>query len=91
MKSQPDSTSAPRVDGRGKPGHADRLELRRQAIPLALLAWLVLIAYLLPSARPEELGSWFPRGNRLAQATAGIIAALLLVLTLLAVFQAAPV
>jgi quinol-cytochrome oxidoreductase complex cytochrome b subunit len=55
--------------------------------PLAILAWFALIPYILPSAQPNELGSWFPRGNRLAQVSAGLIAVILLALTLLAVIQ----
>ena len=53
-------------------------------VPLAILAWFVLIPYILPVAQPRELGAWFPRGNRLAQASAAIIVLILLALTLVA-------
>jgi quinol-cytochrome oxidoreductase complex cytochrome b subunit len=56
-------------------------------VPLLVLACFALIPYVLPVARPGELGAWFPRGNRLAQFYAGLITAILLGLTLLAIFQ----
>jgi hypothetical protein len=60
-------------------------------IPLAILTWFILIPYILPAAQPGELGAWFPRGNRLAQVSAGIIAVILLGLTLLALLQSGSV
>ena len=59
-------------------------------VPLGLLAWLVIIAYLLPVARPQELGAWFPRGNRLAQVSVVLIVIAILGLTLLSLLQANP-
>jgi cytochrome b-561 len=56
-------------------------------VPLLVLAWFGLIPYILPAARPGELGTWFPQGNRLARLSAGLIVAALLGLTLLAVFR----
>ncbi len=53
-------------------------------VPLAILAWFALLPYLLPVAPPRELGAWFPRGNRLAQASAGLIVLILLGLTVVA-------
>lgn len=56
-------------------------------VPLAILAWFVLIPYILPVAQPRELGTWFPQGNRLAQVSLGMIVVILLVLTVLAANQ----
>jgi quinol-cytochrome oxidoreductase complex cytochrome b subunit len=56
-------------------------------VPLGILVWLVLIAYLLPAAKPQELGEWFPRGNRVAQVTVAVIVAVILGLTLVALLQ----
>jgi quinol-cytochrome oxidoreductase complex cytochrome b subunit len=36
-------------------------------VPLGALLLLALLPYLLPNARPEELGRWLPRSSRLAQ------------------------
>jgi hypothetical protein len=52
-------------------------------VPVLLLVALGLFPYLLPNARPAELGRWFPRGNRLAQALTVALLGLILVLTLL--------
>ena len=35
-------------------------------VPLAILTVLSLVPYVLPT-RPRELGTWFPKSNRLAQ------------------------
>jgi cytochrome b-561 len=56
-------------------------------IPLAILALLVLLPYLLPEAHPEELGRWFPRHNRMAQIVLVCIVTILLALTGLALFS----
>jgi quinol-cytochrome oxidoreductase complex cytochrome b subunit len=56
-------------------------------VPLAVLAWLAAIAYLLPAARPQELGEWFPPGNRAAQWSVGVISLAVVILTILALFQ----
>jgi quinol-cytochrome oxidoreductase complex cytochrome b subunit len=53
-------------------------------VPLVILAWFALIPYILPVTQPGELGAWFPRGNRLAQVSAGLIAVILLGLTVVA-------
>ena len=50
-------------------------------IPILILVVLGLIPYILPTANPESLGSWFPKGNRIAQALTVIIILVLLVLT----------
>jgi quinol-cytochrome oxidoreductase complex cytochrome b subunit len=59
-------------------------------VPLGILAWLVIIPYLLPVASPQELGDWFPRGNRLAQASVVLIVIAILMLTVLSLLQANP-
>jgi quinol-cytochrome oxidoreductase complex cytochrome b subunit len=51
--------------------------------PLAVLAWFVLISYILPVAKPTELGRWFPSGNRAAQVSVLVITVLIFCLTLL--------
>jgi quinol-cytochrome oxidoreductase complex cytochrome b subunit/mono/diheme cytochrome c family protein len=51
--------------------------------PLLVVVALGLLPYVLPNARSEELGRWFPRGNRLAQWIAVGILAVILVLTIL--------
>jgi quinol-cytochrome oxidoreductase complex cytochrome b subunit len=53
-------------------------------VPLAVLMFIALIPYLLPLPQPAELGEWFPRRARLAQAAGAALALALLVLTLLA-------
>ena len=55
--------------------------------PLMVLAWLALIPYVLPEARPEELGKWFPHGNRLAWVSVLMIAFVILSLTILSLLQ----
>jgi hypothetical protein len=39
--------------------------------------------YILPNAKHEELGRWFPRGNRIAQVLAVLIMFIILLLTVL--------
>jgi quinol-cytochrome oxidoreductase complex cytochrome b subunit len=53
-------------------------------VPLAVLVVLILIPYVFPKPRETELGRWFPKNNRLAQITAGLIILLILILTILA-------
>jgi quinol-cytochrome oxidoreductase complex cytochrome b subunit len=53
-------------------------------IPLGVVVALIWIPYLLPSARPAELGRWFPRGNRLAQIVVLVLVLAILVLTIFA-------
>ncbi len=52
-------------------------------IPLAILTILGLLPFLLPAPAPEELGRWWPKGGRAAQVTAGVLAAGIVLLTLL--------
>jgi len=53
-------------------------------IPLVMTMVFVLMPYLLPNARPVELGRWFPPGNRLAQVISAIIVIFILIMTTLA-------
>ncbi len=51
--------------------------------PSLVVIALGLMPYLLPNAKNDELGRWFPRGNRLAQALTVIILFVILALTIL--------
>ena len=53
-------------------------------VPLLVLTLLALIPYLFPQPAESELGRWFPQSNRLAQITLGLMALIVIVLTLLA-------
>jgi quinol-cytochrome oxidoreductase complex cytochrome b subunit/mono/diheme cytochrome c family protein len=53
-------------------------------VPLLIVLVLGLIPYLLPKAKAEELGRWFPHGNRIAQVLAVLIILAVTVLTVLA-------
>ena len=57
-------------------------------VPLAVLALLSLIPYILPNPVKAELGRWFPRSNRLAQVVVICILLAVIVLTLLAYLPA---
>ena len=52
-------------------------------VPLAILALITLIPYILPKPIQSEIGHWFPKSNRLAQVLFIIILVSLLVLTVL--------
>ena len=58
------------------------------AVPLAVLALLSLIPYIFPKTAKHELGRWFPKSNRLAQAVALFILLSIIVLSLLALLPA---
>jgi quinol-cytochrome oxidoreductase complex cytochrome b subunit len=58
-------------------------------VPLGVLIVLVIIPYLLPRARPEELGEWFPRSARIAQLLTAIIVVIIIGLTLRALLYPA--
>jgi quinol-cytochrome oxidoreductase complex cytochrome b subunit len=53
-------------------------------VPGMVLAVLALMPYLLPGARPRELGRWFPSSNRAAQILLALILAGITTLTLMA-------
>ncbi len=53
-------------------------------IPLLVVLLLGLLPYRLPHAKRENLGSWFPRGNRIAQVLAVIIVLGIIILTIIA-------
>ena len=55
-------------------------------IPVMVIVLLAGIPYWLPNPRPEELGRWFPSGNRTAQLLLAILVIILLLLTILALF-----
>jgi quinol-cytochrome oxidoreductase complex cytochrome b subunit len=57
-------------------------------IPLAVLALLSLIPYIFPKPAKHELGRWFPKSNRLAQAVTLFILLSIIILTLLAYLPA---
>jgi quinol-cytochrome oxidoreductase complex cytochrome b subunit len=54
------------------------------ALPLLVLLVLALIPYVFPQPAENELGRWFPKSNRLAQITLGLIASIIMLLTVLA-------
>jgi quinol-cytochrome oxidoreductase complex cytochrome b subunit len=54
------------------------------AVPLAVLAALVAMPYILPVAPGRDLGRWFPKSNRAAQILLGAIVLAIGLLTLLA-------
>lgn len=51
--------------------------------PVLVVVALGIMPYLLPNAKREELGKWFPRGNRIAQILAVLIMVVILALTIL--------
>jgi quinol-cytochrome oxidoreductase complex cytochrome b subunit len=53
-------------------------------VPLLVMLGLGLIPYVLPRAKVEELGRWFPRGNRIAQTLVVLVILAITVLTALA-------
>jgi quinol-cytochrome oxidoreductase complex cytochrome b subunit len=57
-------------------------------IPLAILLFLSLLPYIFPQAHKSELGSWFPKGNRIAQVSIAIILLVIITLTILALLPA---
>jgi len=53
-------------------------------VPLLVVLGLGLIPYALPRAMSEDLGRWFPRGNRIAQVLVVLIILVITILTALA-------
>jgi quinol-cytochrome oxidoreductase complex cytochrome b subunit len=54
-------------------------------VPLIVLLILTLIPYTFPRPAQAELGRWFPKSNRLAQIVLGVIALLVIILTILTI------
>jgi quinol-cytochrome oxidoreductase complex cytochrome b subunit/mono/diheme cytochrome c family protein len=54
--------------------------------PVLVIAVLGAIPYVLPNARQDELGRWFPRGNRTAQVITTLIILFIFILTVLGMF-----
>ena len=52
-------------------------------IPTAILVITALIPYILPKPVDSDIGSWFPKSNRLAQIFIGVITLTIIVLTLM--------
>ncbi len=52
-------------------------------LPVLIILLFGLLPYILPNAGPEELGRWFPRTNRMAQALTVLMILLILILTML--------
>jgi hypothetical protein len=52
-------------------------------VPILVVIALGSLPYILPNAKSEELGNWFPRGNRIAQVIAVSIMFVILLLTVL--------
>jgi len=55
--------------------------------PVLVVVVLGLLPYLLPNAKNENLGHWFPHGNRVAQALATLIMLAILILTAIGVLS----
>jgi hypothetical protein len=51
-------------------------------IPLGILIFLALIPYVFPKPADADVGSWFPKSNRLVQVIVGLIGLFILILTL---------
>lgn len=52
-------------------------------VPILVIVALGALPYVLPNAKSNELGKWFPRGNRVAQVVAAVIMFVILLLTIL--------
>ncbi len=52
-------------------------------IPILVVAAFGALPYIFPNAKSDELGKWFPRGNRIAQIIAAALMLAILLLTLL--------
>ena len=57
--------------------------LRGVALPLMAVIILGLLPYLLPNAKPSELGRWLPKGNRAGQVIGITVIFIIFILTLL--------
>lgn len=52
-------------------------------IPFGILVIFALVPYIFPKPADSDIGRWFPKSNRLAQIVVGVIALIVIVLTLL--------
>lgn len=52
-------------------------------IPFGILVILAFIPYIFPKPADSDIGTWFPKSNRLAQVAATVIAVFIIILTLL--------
>jgi len=59
------------------------------AVPTLALLLVSLLPYALPQTKDNELGKWFPRGNRIAQLIVVILAFAMTLLTIISTFQTA--
>lgn len=53
-------------------------------IPLGILLLVALVPYIFPKPADSDIGTWFPKSNRLAQVILGILSFTVLLLTILA-------
>lgn len=51
-------------------------------IPTGILVFLALIPYIFPKPADTDIGSWFPKSNRVVQVVVGLIGLFILILTL---------
>jgi quinol-cytochrome oxidoreductase complex cytochrome b subunit len=51
-------------------------------VPLGILTLLALIPYIFPKPNESEIGSWFPKSNRIAQVVVAVIGIIIIILTL---------
>jgi len=52
-------------------------------MPVSVFVVLGLLPYVLPNTKSDELGRWFPAGNRIAQVIAVLIMLTIFILTIL--------
>ena len=57
------------------------------AIPMLALILVAFLPYALPQAKDQELGKWFPNGNRAAQIIVVVLAVIMTALTIVSTFQ----
>jgi quinol-cytochrome oxidoreductase complex cytochrome b subunit len=52
-------------------------------IPTIIFAFLALIPYIFPQPKESEIGSWFPKSNRVVQVIVGMIGLFIFILTII--------
>ncbi|MBK7450129.1 MAG: hypothetical protein IPJ47_12165 [Anaerolineales bacterium] len=50
-------------------------------VPIGILTLVALIPYIFPKPADSDIGTWFPKSNRLAQVIIGFIALFIFILT----------